>query len=66
MKVKLMKKRRSEKEIDEKVIAHAEVDTYWTAFELVKRRAERGDREKFLKALSKVPTVEPDPEDRFE
>ena len=60
-----MKKRQTEKEIDEKVIAQAEEDTYWTAFELVKRRSERGDREKFLKALSKVPTVEPDLEDRI-
>lgn len=61
-----MRKRKTEWEIDEKVIAQAEEDTYWTAFELVKRRAERGDREKFLKALSKVPSVEPDAEDRFE
>ena len=61
-----MKKHQTEKEIDEKVIAQAEEDTHWTAFELVKRHAERGDRENFLKALSKVPTVEPDTEDRIE
>ncbi len=61
-----MKKRQTEKEIDEKVIAQAEEDTYWTAFELVKRRAERGDREKFLRTLSKVPALEPDPDDRID
>ena len=32
----------------------------------LKERAKRGSREKFLRALSKVPDVEPADEDKFE
>ena len=39
-----------------------------TAFETeeyLSRRAEHGDKEKFLAVLSKVPGAQPDPEDEF-
>ncbi len=58
-------KAKNEKEIDEKVIAQAEDEKAWTDWQVVKNRARRGSREKFLKALSKVPKVEPEEEDRI-
>ena len=57
---------KNEKEIDEIVIAQADDEKAWTDIQVVKNRAKRGSREKFLKALSKVPKVEPDEEDRIE
>ena len=35
------------------------------AWERLERRAQRGDRTKFLEVLAKVPDVEPDERDRF-
>ncbi len=46
--------------------AIAEKASAWETIEYLKERAERGSREKFLKALSKVPKVEPDEEDRID
>jgi hypothetical protein len=37
----------------------------WATVEYLEERAKRGSREKFLKALSKVPKVEPDEEDKI-
>ena len=54
---------KNEKTIDEKVIAQAEDENAWTDLQIVENRARRGNREKFLKALTKVPKVEPDEED---
>ena len=49
-----------EKEIDDLVISQADDEKAWTNIQVVKNHAKRGSREKFLKALSKVPIVEPD------
>ncbi|MEJ7701363.1 MAG: hypothetical protein WKF71_17205 [Pyrinomonadaceae bacterium] len=57
--MKVKDKNLSEKEIDELVIAQANKENAWTDIQFVKNRAERGSREKFLQALSKVPKVEP-------
>ncbi|MDQ3634351.1 MAG: toxin-antitoxin system HicB family antitoxin [Acidobacteriota bacterium] len=46
--------------------AIAEKASAWETIEYLKERAERGSREKFLKALSKVPKVEPDENDRID
>ena len=46
--------------------AIAEKASAWATIEYLKERAKRGSREKFLKALSKVPTVEPDEADKIE
>lgn len=46
--------------------AIAEKASAWETIEYLKERAERGSREKFLQALSKVPKVEPDEEDRID
>ena len=46
--------------------AIAEKASAWTTIEYLKDRAKRGSREKFLKALSKVPKVEPDKNDRID
>ena len=35
------------------------------AWDRLRRRAARGNREKFLAVLDRVPDVEPDPEDRL-
>lgn len=35
------------------------------AWERLERRAQRGDRARFLEVLAKVPDVEPDERDRF-
>ncbi len=37
-----------------------------SGFEYLKKRAQRGSREKFLKVLSKVPDTPPDDEDRID
>ncbi len=63
--MKVKKKNLSEKEIDELVIAQANDDNAWTDIQSVKNRAERGSREKFLKALSKVPKVESAEDDKI-
>jgi hypothetical protein len=60
-----MNKKPSEKEIDDFVIAQADDEGAWTIEDL-KKKAKRGNREKFLQALSKVPKVEPDADDRLE
>lgn len=62
----MKKKQIAENEIDKIVIAQADNDIAWTQYEYLKKRAERGNREKFLKALSKVPKIEPDENDRIE
>ena len=59
-----MNKKPSEKEIDEVVIAQADNKDNWT-IENLKKKAKCGSREKFLQALSKVPKVEPDEEDKM-
>lgn len=59
-------KLKNEKEVDEIVIAQADDENAWTDTAIIKKRAERGSREKFLKALSKVPKVEPDENDRID
>jgi len=46
--------------------AIAEKASAWTTIEYLKERARRGSREKFLQALSKVPKVEPDEDDRID
>ncbi len=46
--------------------AIAEKASAWATIEYLKERAKRGSREKFLKALSKVPKVEPDENDKIE
>ena len=46
--------------------AIAEKASAWATVEYLKERAKRGSREKFLKALSKVPKVEPDEEDKID
>ncbi|MDQ3323354.1 MAG: toxin-antitoxin system HicB family antitoxin [Acidobacteriota bacterium] len=46
--------------------AIAEKASAWATVEYLKERANRGSREKFLKALSKVPKVEPDEDDRID
>ena len=61
-----MNKKPSEKEIDDLVIAQADDKNAWTEIQILKKRAKRGNREKFLKALSKVPKVEPDEVDKMD
>ena len=63
--MKVKDKNISEKEIDELLIAQANDDDVWTDIQSVKTRAERGSREKFLQALSKIPKVEPDEDDKI-
>jgi hypothetical protein len=46
--------------------AIAEKASAWMTVEYLKERAKRGSREKFLKALSKVPKVEPDDADKID
>ena len=46
--------------------AIAEKASAWATVEYLKERAKRGSREKFLNALSKVPKVEPDEEDKID
>ncbi|MCC6590928.1 MAG: hypothetical protein IT168_29835 [Bryobacterales bacterium] len=43
----------------------AACEAHVAAWERVQSRARRGDREKFLAVLAKVPDVEPLPEDRL-
>lgn len=63
--MKVKKKHFSESEIDELVIAQVDDKTAWTDIEIIRKRAKRGNRENFLKALSKVPKVEPDDKDKI-
>lgn len=63
--MKVKKKNLSENEIDEIVIAQAENENAWAEVAYLKRRAKRGSREKFLKALSKVPKVAPHEDDKI-
>ena len=46
--------------------AVAEKASAWTTIDYLKKRGERGSREKFLAALEKVPAVEPDEHDRLD
>jgi len=46
--------------------AVAEKASAWATVDYLKKRGERGSREKFLAALAKVPAGEPDPEDRMD
>ena len=46
--------------------AIAEKASAWSTIEYLKERGKRGSREKFLKALSKVPKVAPDEADRVD
>jgi hypothetical protein len=46
--------------------AIAEKASAWSTVEYLKERGKRGSREKFLQALSKVPKVEPDDENRLD
>lgn len=45
--------------------AMAEKAAAWTTVEYLQQRASRGSREKFLQALSKVPDIAPDEQDRL-
>ena len=45
--------------------AIAEKASAWMTVDYLKERAERGSREKFLQALSKVPDAEPDEGDHL-
>lgn len=64
--MKVKDKNFSEKEIDELVTAQSNDESAYILIQSVKNRAKRGSREKFLKALSKVPKVAPDENDRIE
>ena len=57
---------KDEKEIDELIIAQSGDKKSWTDIQFVKTRSDRGSREKFLKALSGVPKVEPDEADKID
>lgn len=46
--------------------AIAEKASAWMTIEYLKERANRGSREKFLQALSKVPKAEPDKDDKID
>ena len=46
--------------------AVAEKASAWLTVEYLKNRVKHASREKFEKALSKVPNIEPDEKDRFE
>ncbi len=63
--MKVKDKNFSEKEIDELATAQANDESAWILIQSVKNRAKRGSREKFLKALNKVPKVEPDEDDKI-
>lgn len=63
--MKVKKNNLSERETDKLVIAQADVEKAWTDVQFVKQRPERRSREKFLQALSKVPKVEPDEDDKI-
>ena len=64
--MKVKKKNFSENEIDGFVIAQADDESAWAKIDYFNERAKRGSREKFLKALSNVPKVEPDEKDTIE
>jgi hypothetical protein len=61
-----MNKSLSENKIDEKLVSRVNDENARTDIQSLKKRAERGSREKFLKALSKVPKVESNEEDRLD
>jgi hypothetical protein len=61
-----MKKNISQQKSDEKVVSQVSVENTLTGVQLLKKRAERGSREKFLQALSKAPKVEPVDDDRID
>ena len=46
--------------------AIAEKASAWATIEYLKERGKRGSREKFLKALGKVPKVAPNEEDKID
>jgi hypothetical protein len=46
--------------------AIAEKASAWATVEYLEERAKRGSREKFLRALSKVPDIEPEEDDRID
>lgn len=46
--------------------ALAEKMAAWRTVEYLKERASRGDREKFERAMSRVPDVEPEASDRLQ
>jgi hypothetical protein len=46
--------------------AMAEKAAAWMTAQYLEQRAVRGDRQKFLKALSKVPDTDPEEQDRIE
>ncbi|MGI8669004.1 MAG: hypothetical protein ACR2J3_04050 [Aridibacter sp.] len=60
-----MNKKLTENEIDEIVISKIDDENAWEEIKQIQKRAERGSREKFLQALSKVPKVEPSEEDKI-
>ena len=64
--MKVKSKNLSEKAIDELVIAQEKDENAWTAIQSIKTRSSRGSREKFLQALSKMPKVEPDEDDKID
>ena len=59
-------KAKDEKEVDELAVPQVDDEKAWTDIQLVKRHAERGSREKFVQALSKVPKVAPDEADKID
>ncbi len=61
-----VKDQKPEREIDKLVTAQAEDEKFWTDLENVKRRGKLGNSEKFFKALSKVPNIQPEPKDAIE
>ena len=64
--MRVKKKNLSESEIDKKVIAQADNENAWTDIKILKKRAKRGSHERFLQALSKVPKVKSDEDDKFD
>ena len=46
--------------------AVAEKASAWTTIDYLKKRGEKGSREKFLAALENVPSIEPDELDRLD
>ncbi len=64
--MKVKKKNLSEKEIDEIVISQANDENAWNDIQILENRAELGNHEKFLQALSKVPKAETDEDDKID
>lgn len=59
-----MNEKLSEKEVDNLVIAQVNDEDAWI-IEGFKEKVKRGSREKFLKALSKVPKVESEEDNKI-